>query len=266
MPLTFSTYPDFVHKEAQHTIGEEHNDNAGDKWSYVEFTPGTYTRGIVVRDAKSSDLLTGGEGTATAAAAVGSTILTDTGEFSNKDLRGAIGTIVEGTGIGQSFFVKKVRDANIIEIQLLKRAGAGWEVALDTTSKYKLSLPGRVYIAPTAAGNKIRGITPYDEFTVPTSEFRYGYVRKTGIDEGLIDVSGNALVAETAVVVTTGGLLLGPPATDTIASIRNTIGYSVNGDLAGDVNALALIEFTIVNNRRSLRHPRLREEPKITVE
>ena len=265
MSLTISTYPDFVHKEAQHTLGEEHNDNQGDKWSYVEFTPGTYARGVVVRDAKSSDLVgNSGVGTVTAAAAIGSTILEDTGEFASKDLRGAIGTIYQGSGHGQSFFVKKVRDADTIEIQLLKLAGSGWEIALSTTSLYRLFLPGRVYIAAAAAGNKIRGVVPYEEFTVPTGEFRYGYARKTGIDDGFIDVSGTALSSNKEVTVTTDGLIIGAP--DTVAGVRGAIGTSANGDSGAGADHLMPIEFNIVNNRRSLRHPRLREEPKISVE
>ena len=265
MGLSFSTYPDKVHKEAQHIIGEEHHDNPGDKWAYVEFTPGTYENGIVVRDAKSSDLVgNSGVGTVTAASAIDSILLTDTGEFANKDLRGAIGTIYEGAGAGQSFFVKKVRDANTIEIRLLKSGGAGWETAITTASKYRLFLPGRVYIAAAASENKIRGVVPYKSFTVPTGEFRYGYVRKTGIGEGLVDGDDTAMSGNGQVTVTTGGKIIG--AANTLAGVRSAIGECANGDSGVTADALMLIDFRIINNRRSLRRPKLRETPTLTVE
>ena len=260
MSLSLSTYPDKIHEEAQHTIGEEHHDNDGDLFSYVEFPAGTYRKGIILRDAKSADLIsTSGVGTLTAAAPVGSTTLQDNGEFANKDLRGAIGSIFEGAGIGQSFFVKSVaKDGNSIEIQLLKRSGEGWETALNTTSKYRLFLPGRVYIAPSTSTNKIRGVQIYDNFTVPTGEFRYGFVRKTGIDDGLIDASGS-VAGNGLVTCTTGGLIVGT--TSALAGI----GEAANGDISGNVDTLMPIEFMIFNTRRSLRRPRRREDPVISV-
>lgn len=273
MTLVISTYPTKVHEEAQHTIGEIHHNKQGDKFSYVEFTGGasgtTYPRGIVVRDANVADLISGTTGgTVTAAAAAGTTRLVDDGEFTGKDLRGAIGTIYEGAGIGQHFVVKSVVDDDTLEIQILKHGGDGWETALGTDSDYRLSLPGRVYKASASVDERARGVTVYEEFTVPANEFRYGYVRQTGIDEGLIDVSDQDLAFDDAVIRTTDGLIIGRPGTDTIGAIRRTVGYSVNGNTsAGGTNDhTMLIEFNIVNHRRSYRRPRLREEPKISVE
>ena len=272
---SFSTYPDFVHEEQQHIIGEEHTNNQGDLFDYVEFMPGSYKKGIVVVDTKSTDLIgNSGVGTVTSAAQEGSIYLKDTGEFANKDLRGAIGTIFDGPGIGQSFFVKSVIDANTIEIQLLKKAGRGWETALSTASKYKLTLPGRVQ-AGASAGNRPRGVITYDDFTVPAGEFRYGFVRKSGIDDGLIDVSGGVDLTENeAVKATTNGLIDGVVASATAVgglraelkiAINDIIGRSLTGNPGGSTDVLAPIEFLIENNRRSLRRARKREDPEISV-
>ena len=259
MPKTsMSTYPDFVHDEQQHYIGEEHNDNPGNLWSYVEFIPGSYKKGIVVVDMKSADLISAsGIGTLTAASPIGSTRLTDQGEFVNKDLRGAIGYIHEGPGIGQSFFVLS-NDDNTLEIKLLRHGGTGWDVALTTASKYRLTMPGRVKVGQSGANNKVRGVVVYDTFSF-SSGFKYGFVRKTGIEEGLIVASTGSDLPENGLVKSNnaGNILKG-------GVLADKIGTALIETEASTEEKLAPIEFLIENNRRSMRRPRKREDPVIT--
>ena len=267
MPI-ISTYPDKVHKEAQHIIGEEHQDRLGFKWAYVEFTAGTYNFGHVVRDQSPDDFLgNSGVGTVTAAAAIGTNILQDTGEFANKDLRGAIGVITGEEGVGQVFQVLE-HDDNELQIAVLKSEASkrGWETALTTSSTYQLTIPGRVELAGASEYNA-RGVVQYkDAFTVPTGELRYGYVRKTGIGEGLLDVSGNAITASGLIIPVASGLVAGVPSTLTVVALSQVIGKALQGDISGTTDVTIPIDFRITNNAQSFRRPRLREEPKFTVE
>ena len=244
-------YPDNVYAEQQHIVGIKSPDKWGDDWSYVEFPAGTYKHGQVLADQVSSDLLSSsGLGTLTADADAGSSLLEDTDEFSGDDFRGAIGHIVEGVGVGQSFVILEVKDSDTLVVYVLDTKGQGWETALDTTSKYRLSLPGRVKVATSAV--RVRGVLQMPDFTVPTNEKRYGFVRMTGIGRGLVDASGTALVDR--VTATTGGLIVGTTG-------NAYIGYATHGDLDGTVDSLMPIDFNIINNARSFRSEKDKYEP-----
>ena len=241
--------PDFLHHEQQHTVGI-----ITKQWSYVEFTPGTYNRGTVVRDAKSSDLLgNSGTGTVTEAASIGDNTLVDTGEFANKDLRGAIGAIVEGAGVSQSFQVLDVKDENTLIIEVLYRKDKGWNVALDTTTKYRLTLPGRVYPGAAPATDRPRGVLQREVFTVPTGEVRYGFVKQRGLIEGLVDVSGTALAH--LVTYTSEGKFIGT------TSYVQAVGRTFLGAYAGAGDGQMPIELMIENSLPSFRYPIRKEQP-----
>lgn len=245
-------YPNKIETEQQHRIGLSTPDRWGDLWSYVEFTPGDYKNGQVVGDQGVGDLISNsGLGTVTAAAEVGSKMLKDTGEFNGKDLRGAIGHIVDGSGVGQTFIVIGVKDADTLLISVPNQSGEGWKVALDTTSKYRLKLPGRVAVTATPAN--VRGVVQADDFSVPANQKRYGFVRQGGLGDGLINASGTAL--SNLVTVTTGGLIIGT------SSPANAIGKTVLGDLGGTVDARMPIDFDIRNTLRSYRVEKDKEEP-----
>ena len=171
-------YPDALEIEQQHTLGIVDTDKGGDDWSYVEFPAGTYTQGQIVRDSLPADIVgNSGVGSVTAAAAIGTRELKDTGEFSAKQyLRGAIGEIYQGGGHGQKFIVVGVPDANTLIISV---EGKGWEVALTTASRYNLILPGRAIVA-TAGTPFVRGVIQREGFTVPANETRYAWVKMTG--------------------------------------------------------------------------------------
>ena len=267
MPI-ISTYPDKPHKEQQHIIGEEHTDRLGDLWDYVEFTPGTYKEGLLVRDQQQADFVANGSGTVTAAAAVGTNVLQDTGEFANKDLRGAIGVIDSGGGIGQIFQVRS-HDTNELQIVVhgSEENNRGWETALTTSSTYNLTIPGRVEIA-SASINDVRGVVQYkDPFTVPSGELWYGYVRRTGIGPALCDNTGttNPIRNNRFVTPAASGLVQGVPSTLTVAALSYVIGRAISVNPTG-ADSLIPVNFNIPNGGRSYRRPRKREEPKLTVE
>jgi hypothetical protein len=259
--------PDQLKSEPQERLGVTAPDEWGREWSYVGFVPGTYKKGIAVRDHLSADLLSAAVGTATAAAAKGAYTLQDTGEFTGDDFYGAIGHIHDGAGQGQRFIVMgRDDDGNTLYIKLFN--GGGWETAIGTSTKYSLYFPGLVKIA-TDAHAATRGLTQRDEFTVPTGERRYGWVVKTGSALGLKDNSAKAFSVGGRVIPTTGGLLIGVPttaasinaATVAISTIMNSIGYSPLGEPTEAADDFLLpIELEIRNQALSYRFPLEKED------
>ena len=201
-----------LHTQLLATLGQITPDPDGDgAWCYGQFFEnGTYEVGMAVRHATSAEIA---DGTVTAAAAKGTRFLEDTGEFDGDDFVGAIGYIYEGDGVGQSFYVTKMINADTIQIHLLSSTtgipsnGVGWATALTTSSKYRLRLPGRFYIAD-AAGDLNAGITQVK--AVVTASYKpFGYVKSQGDAFGRFDFDGTVPTAGGQITVTTGGLLIG---------------------------------------------------------
>ena len=246
--------PELLEEEQQHRLGLTSPDQWGDEWSYVEFTPGTYNKGHIVRDLPFGDVA---NGTVTAAAAIGTFTLQDTGEFSSDDFRGAIGHIHDGHGQGQRFIVQRVMNANTLRITLFN--GRGWETALTTNSKYRLILPGRVEHAG-GVNQHLRGACQADNFTVPANETRYGWVKKTGLAECLRDNSGTDIPSEGIVRATTGGLIIGA------TNIADSLGIALLGNPdEGTDDFLIPVDLRITNNAMSFRFPKGKEEPYFDV-
>ena len=246
--------PQLLEEEQQHRLGLSSPDQWGDEWSYVQFIPGTYNRGHVVQDQPFGDIA---NGTVTAAAAIGTFTLQDTGEFSNDDFRGAIGHIHDGAGQGQRFIVQRVMNANTLRITLFN--GRGWATALGTGSLYRLVIPGRVTHA-TAVNLLLRGVVQADNFTVPTGETRYGWVKKTGIAECFRDNSGTDIPASGIVRATTGGVIIGA------SDIADSLGIALLGNPDEDTtDFLVPVDLRITNNAMSFRFPKGKEEPYFDV-
>ena len=246
--------PDALEREQQHTLGIVETDKGGDNWSHVEFPAGTYVQGQVIRDSLTADIVgNSGVGSVTAAAAVDTRELKDTGEFSAKQyLRGAIGEIYQGGGQGQKFIVVAVADADTLIISV---EGKGWQTALTTASRYNLILPGRAIVA-TAGSPFVRGVIQREGFTVPANETRYGWVKMTGLLQAQKDNSGTAFAANQGVVPTTGGLVIGSGA----APNGLSIGIPAFTEPGGTADALVTLMGTIGNNLRSARKPVGREQ------
>ena len=170
----------------------------GDVWVYGQFYQTTRFRpGLVVRHAGATNIA---DGTATAAAAIGSNILEDTGEFANDDFRGALGYIDSGDGSGQSFYVVDVLNDDTIEIAILSGVDSypslpgdtGWRTALTTSSTYVLTLPGRFYVAGSGAEERIAGVCKVD--VTPTADYKpYGVVKQKGSIMGRWDQSNSTV-------------------------------------------------------------------------
>lgn len=253
--------PDEITKEQQHRLGIREPDRWGELWTYVEFPPGQYHGGRIYRDMLSSDLLSSsGVGTPTATSPAGSNVLKDTGEFANKKyLKGALGEITQGAGAGQNFIVLDVPDDNTLIISLdtlnhIKKT-QGWRLAIDTTSRYKLVLPGRIVVAAIAT-MLTRGILQRLGFTVPAGETRYGWLKQTGKIRVTKDNSGVSLSHDEGVVPTTNGLAIA-----TGASNRHlSIGFPVFGEPGGTADVVTLIYGTMQNGLLSHRFPIGREQ------
>lgn len=195
---------------AQHRIGLTALDHWGNPWNYVEFDDNTtFKKGVVVKDLNRNQIISSAAATVTKAAPIGSRTLTDSGEFAGRDIRGALGHIHDGTGVGQFFIVRNVLSDDVIEIQL--RNGQGWKTALDTTSKYAIVLPGRVELGQGGTTLfQVRGIYQGDDFTTPDGEFRYGWVQQAGLGQALFDNSGGDIdFAKRGVRTANSGLVQG---------------------------------------------------------
>lgn len=241
----------------QARLGETAPDTIGDIWSYVQFKNAVEI-GEVVRDATHTNLTAGANpGAVTAAAAVGTDILeadTGDGDFEDKDVRGAIGSIVEGAGAGQSFIVTNRIDNESIRVRVLNTADGfvtdgKWATALATTSRYRLSFPGVVYQAG-ADSDRIRGIS---QVKVTSDDVnKYGWVRQTGLGFVKYAVAGNALEPGTLLVATDAGEVRDAEiatSTDRFSIGRAELAYP------DTTNTLIWAELRIQNRTQSHRLP-----------
>lgn len=259
---TIQIQPDEFTKVQHQRLGVVSPDDWGRMWSYVAFSPGTYRPGRVVRDVPPSALVsaTAGVGTVTQAQAVDTNQLQDTGEFANDGfLRGAIGQIIAGGGVGQVFQVIKRIDDNTLEIALINDGSGdvkgghspGWEVALTTSSTYQLRLPGRVSLGIAATLRKRGVFQGRKNLVVPANEERYGWVLQRGDGFGYVDEDttsdADAGTADDLLTTAADGEL-----TNDGATASNTVGYLTH-QIANNTERLTRVHFTIVNNELSYR-------------
>lgn len=252
--------PDEFTKEQHHRLGISAPDSWGRIWSYVGFSGGTYKPGRIVRDVP---VVTG---TVTTAAAAGTNLLVDSGEFANDGwLRGAIGVITNasGEGTGQVFQVIRRIDDDTLEIALItdasgqrKGGNPGWETALTTSSTFTLRLPGRVSES-IAAPARVRGVFQAEaDLVVPTNEERYGWVLQRGLGLGdfPVDPGGNAAIGVDANVRTAASGQVRGGATGVV------VGYTIYEIPDTAAAGLKPMIFTIENNELSQRYP-INDEP-----
>ena len=211
-------------------------------------------------DQSHQDLLGEAESTVSAASAVGTDVLHDTGKFANKNLVGAIGQITAGPGYSQTFWVTEVIDANTLRVHvmtqyltatnnpLVNEAGT-WETALTTSSKYRLFFPGAVKKAAAGATGGIRG---FSEVKVETADIgKYGWVVQGGPTYGLLDVSGTAPGTAGGVVAAAGGLIDG----GAYGGTSPVVGFAPLGDLTGTIDQLIPVIADIRNSALSPANP-----------
>ena len=234
----------FVHdseftKEQHHRVGISAPDEWGRIHSYCMFHNSTssditFNRGEVVADRSWSS------GDVTAAAAIGSRQLQDTGQFASLDLRGALGLVHGGPGNGQLFQVTQVIDSNTLEIGLLTDTSGnpangykpGWDTALTTSSDYLLRFSGSVSKA-AASDNRLRGVVQ-GSVTVPAGEVRYGWALQKGDGALRMDGSGTNPSIGGALRTAASGLVIGGTSGDivgvcTLADIDNSSDIIIYG-------------------------------------
>ncbi|MCY4129054.1 MAG: hypothetical protein OXG15_07405 [Gammaproteobacteria bacterium] len=272
-----------VDEVQQRRLGEDVYFPASDSfWTYVRFdTVGQ--RGEHFRDAVTNDIVGSNPGAVTTAAAVGTNKLTDSGAFANDDVRGAIGQITAGGGVGQIFFVKDNDDDDNVIIELLAELQdlpeldeKGWRVALTTASRYRLRQPGAVRGGHGSA-NFTRGFVQQDV----TSDMigKYGYVLRSGIGYGRFVLSDTDIPAVGELLVASAnGLLEGLGNVDNITNVASVAGavevyveraaqsiaICQHGDLTTTANneeALIMVEARVPTTIRSYFNPQQMKDP-----
>ena len=245
-----------LHDTQEHALGYVGRDGIGNRWSYVQFRE-VVGVGERVRDSVHSDLIaTDDPGTVSAAAAIGTTRLTDAGKFPmTTDLAGCIGAIVEGAGAGQNFTVMRRVDSNILEVKVLTtptdlsdRQDGGWNVALTTASEYRLFFPG-VVRQGDGLTDIDRGVT---QVAVSADDLnRYGWVQQTGLGFVKLDTSADDAVTGENLVATGSGLVKGFSGTTSPEEAAAGIGRSLLGNF--DTDVLMWTEININNRMQSYR-------------
>ena len=201
-----------------------------------------WDEGTVLTDASHTDLVTATEtvGTPTAAAAVGTRVLADTGNYGNANLLvGAVGTITSGAGSGQSFIVTEVPNANTLHVYVFAADGnrvngnGGWETALTTASQYRLSQPGMA-TKFAAATDRVIGVACGD--VAATDVGKYTQAQSCGA--GLVLYDSTTTIAQNAALgVGTSGKAVA--LTASLNTAKNSIGYVQTGvDTAGTTDIL----------------------------
>ena len=257
-----------VDEVQQRRLGEDVYFPATDSyWTYVEFKD-VAQRGEHARDAVTADLVGTALGAVTAIAAVDSKKLNDTGAFANKDLRGAIGQITAGPGVGQTFYIKDNDDADNVIIELLAELQGipeldeeGWRVQLTTASRYQLRQPGVVYRGGAVA-DFTRGL--YQQDITADMLNKYGYVLRWGLGFGRILLSDTETpsIGE-PLIAAANGLLEGGVAT--VAELSKVIATAQLGDLTTSANteeALIPVEVRVPTTIRSYYNPEQMKDPR----
>ena len=263
-----------LHDTQEHALGYVGRDGIGYRWSYVQFRE-VVGVGERVRDSVHTDLIaTDNPGSVSAASAIGTNRLTDAGKFPlASDLSGCIGTIIGGSGHGQNFTVIRRIDSNILEVKVLTtatdlsdREDGGWNVALSTTSTYRLFFPGAVRQGDGLT-DVDRGIT---QVAVTADDLnKYGWVQQSGLCFQKVDASANVFVIGEGIIGTADGLAEGLTATVTADDAAAVIGRSLIGDTTGSNDILMWSEIDIKNEMQSFRldhatHPFAKSGQRIT--
>lgn len=231
----------------EHTLGQWAPDKWGRGARYMRFAE-TGSRGGLVRDGVHSDL--SGAGTASAAAAIGTNVLKDTGVFTDKALiEGSIGYISGGTGVGQSFAILEVVDADTAIVLVLEGDdGEGnWGTALATDSTYVLYFPGQGF-AGDGVTDIAAGFLQYDVSADDVGKF--GWVRQEGLGPARGDASATLATGKGA-VSGGSGKIVGFSSTATTAQLNGKVGTPVLGDIAA--NGVVLLNYEVMNKALSYK-------------
>ena len=232
-----------LHEDQRARLGIGITDINSERWGYVRVRE-AMSFGQVVRSSKHADLVATSPGEVSAAALAGSSRLpTDNGfQLSGvtQDLRGALGYISDGAGIGQQFYILENTDdvatVFVLTGNVNRNNNTGWVTALDNTSRFLLFFPGE--------GRQGDGTTDIVEGVIQTNATsedigKFCWVKRSGVTPVLADGSGTDLAAGGQVVPVDGGLVQG-------VSNATGIGQALTGTTYLDAeDYLALVNLTI---------------------
>ncbi|MDE0298623.1 MAG: hypothetical protein OXN17_08330 [Candidatus Poribacteria bacterium] len=252
--------------EAQrNTLGIWVPDAEDGHWIYGQYWEnGGYKTGHVVRHAAGADLLSDTDGAVSDEVAVGANYLVTDGKFANKDFRGAVGYIYDGTGAGQTFYIRRMipGDDDRVEIGVLSSVAQrprtqGWDIALDNTSKFRLWLPGRFYFSDGAATDLTAGVCQ-TELTVTDDYKPFGWAKCEGGAFALQDDDAtNRLTQNGPVLQAANGLVEGVPASIAAGAIGGVIARTIGRadfaplDHASDTDTLVSVTLDNIPRRRA---------------
>ena len=271
-------YGSALEQTQSRVLGDIVVDESGRKWVYGRFDQ-EFLVGDLVRDAVTSDMVTVDASqvyaSITSAAAIGTQYLTDSGAFNGKEFAGAIGQIVTGAGLGQSFTIAAMDTDDRVTIEILSNETAlvdagdeGWLTALTTASKYTLALPGAFFQGDEGDADSNYINRGFVQQIIASGDIgKFGYACKKGLCFAKFNRGGNSLIRGEYIIPDASGAVQGAPATLTVDDVMNAVGRCVFTDITGSGNALALIEADCPGVARALALPDDMKEPltRITV-
>lgn len=204
-----------LHEDQRARLGIGITDINGERWGYVRIRQ-AIGYGEVVRSAKHADLVGATEGDVSAVSAAGSDRLTTVDGFAvsgvTRDLRGALGYISDGAGIGQQFYILE-NDDDVAKVFVLtgntnRNANQGWVTALGTDSQFWLFFPGEGYQGDGTA-DLVEGICLVPGGAQAADVGKFCWVKRSGLTPVKVDGSGTDLTSGGQIIPAASGLVDG---------------------------------------------------------
>ena len=266
-------YADTLHDTQSFLLGERVKDNKTQtEWTYVRFDE-ILNVGDLVRDSVTSDLVAVVASTnyaqVSAISAIGSNLLIDSGQFTDKDYVGAFGAIRDNAGVGQTFYIEAMDNVNQVKIRVIATAAGqlglnddrGWQVALAADSFYRLRFPGAVRQGDGVSGFG-RGFV--QRAIVAADLGKYGFVCNKGLCFGRIGRDdSNAPAFGTGYVPSSGGEITGN--IDSDAKVYGIVAKSQLGGYTGSGSGVTLIDAQIDDPTLAFRGRDGDTDPRIRI-
>ena len=202
-----------LHEDQRARLGIGITDINGERWGYIRIREAMGT-GHIVRASTTADLGAADPIVVTAASPIGSDKITTLNGFvvSNvtQDLRGCLGWISAGAGIGQQFYILE-NDDDTAKVFVLtdntnRNKNYGFPVALDTDSRVTLLFPGE--------GRQSDGLSDIVQGIMMTGATvddigKFCWVKRSGLAPVRVDAASANLTLGDIVVAGDNGLAVG---------------------------------------------------------
>ena len=258
-----------LHEDQRARLGIGITDINSERWGYIRVRE-AMKFGQVVRSSKHADLVSTNPGEVSAATSVGSDKLTTDNGFQRssvtQDLRGALGLITTGDGVGQNFYILE-NDNNTAKVFVLtgssnRNKNAGWATRLTTASRFLLFFPGE--------GRQGDGLDDIVEGVIQTDVGsddlgKFCWVKRSGATPVLVDGDGTAIAAGEPIIQAGAGEVEGlTTASAAQAADINTareeaagvLGRTLAGDFSGNTSRLVLANLNIPDGPLSYAYAR----------